>query len=316
MTDIFDLVRDYKRIGIGAHIRPDGDAIGSCLALYFYLKKRLPEADIYVYLEKPDSSFDIVPGVQFLGDYSCPEEKLDVFIMLDTISSRLGKAEPYFDAAQFKVNIDHHISNKGGVCQYECIVPEAAATAELVYKHMNPDFIDNDIAELLYLGISHDTGNFRFNNTKPETMNIISNLIEYDFDFSRLIDVTYYEKTYKQIIVQAKVILESQLYHDGVFIVGVAKRDMVVENGAVKDDFDGVVNRLLETKGVEAALFVFERPEGGIKLSLRACTDRIDVSKIAMEFGGGGHIRAAGCDCDGDTEQLIERIVASVANQL
>lgn len=315
MFDIFEKVKNFKSIVISAHARPDGDAIGSSQAVCLYLKKRMPQADIKVYLEKPDPCFSVMPYItDIVSEYDI-NRKVDCFIMLDTVKERLGDAENIFDNAGYRINIDHHVSNKGGICNDEYIVPEISATSELAYHVMNPEYIDADIAAYLYMGIAHDTGVFRFSNTKSDTLRVVADLIEYSFDFSHIIDVTFYEKTYKQNKVQGQVVLDSKLYLDGQLIIGIADTDLMTAYDATKDDFDGVVNQLLLTQGVESAAFIYRKSEGLYKVSLRACSDKYNVSEIAMTQGGGGHVRASGFDYNGDIDSLVQILLNEYKKQ-
>ncbi len=124
--DLLKEVSGAASIGIGGHIRPDGDCIGSAMGLYLYLSKICPEADIEVFLEKPADIFQCISKIdQIHTDFKTKVEQFDVFIALDTTKDRLGKAEDYFDHAKKILNIDHHVSNKGfGYVKY--IMPKAS----------------------------------------------------------------------------------------------------------------------------------------------------------------------------------------------
>lgn len=316
MADIFEEVKGAGKIAISGHIKPDGDCIGSCLGLYCYLRKRMPEAVIKIYLEKPDYCFRNVPKIDCIEEQVDETEVFDVFIALDTIPERMGDAYLIYRNAHKTINVDHHISNAAGCGMVNFVNPDASATAEVVYDLMNKTYVDKDIATLLYMGIAHDTGVFRFSNTSSKTLHAVADMVSYGFDFSTLIDETYYEKTYTQNMVQGQVVLDSKLLLDGKVIVGAADRELMKQFGAGKADFEGVVNQLLLTEGVEVAVFMSEREPGQFKVSLRASTDLVDVSKVAVAFDGGGHVRAAGCTLEGDKHQVEDRIVRKIAEQI
>ena len=316
MFDVFEKVKEYKSIAISAHERPDGDAIGSCLGLYFYLKKRLPDTKISVLLDKTDDCFSIVPGIEeIIADY---DENLifDVYIVLDSEPARIGKFIDTFNKSKFTINVDHHKSNLGNICNLEYIVPEASSASELVYEIINKEYLDSTISQCIYIGIAHDTGIFRFSNVSPKTLRIAGELLEFKFDFSHLLDITYFEKTYIQNVLQAKVVSESKLYLDGLLIVGIADMNLILHNNANKSDFDGCVNQLLLTKGVHAAVFIYETEKDKYKCSMRACSDLIDVSQICEKFGGGGHVRASGCEFIGKLETFLDEIIKYVGEQI
>lgn len=316
--DIIQEVKDAASIGISGHIKPDGDCIGSTLALLLYLKKHFPDKVIKLYLQDPGHAFRNIPGREEIdASFEKPmAEAFDVFILLDTVPDRMGNAYPMYQEAKKTINIDHHISNENGAGMVNYVVPTASATAELVYDLMDKAYVDRDIATLIYLGISHDTGIFKFSNTSPKTMRIVAELLEYGFDFSKLIDETYYEKSWTQNKVMGQILLDSQMYYDGKVIVGAIDQNTMKAFGAGKGDFDGVVNQLRITAGVECAVFLYEKEPGLFKISMRASTDLVDVSVIATTFGGGGHVRASGFDCHGEKEAIITRLLEEIGKQV
>lgn len=176
--DIFEVVKDATTIGISGHIRPDGDCVGSVMGLYLYLKKACPRAKVEVMLEKPADVFACIKGIEEIHtDYVSDVERYDVFFALDGAKDRLGEAEKFFDGAKKKVNIDHHISNKGcGDVNY--IMPKASSTSELIYDVIaDKSLLDTEIAKALYIGIIHDTGVLQYSNTAPSTLKAAAELI-------------------------------------------------------------------------------------------------------------------------------------------
>ena len=314
MFQLSEVIKDARTIGIGGHIRPDGDCVGSCMALYLYLKKYVnPGVEVSVYLEKPAEIFDAISGITQIRT-ECPQKKYDVFFVLDCESSRLGEAEPLFQDAQKKVNIDHHISNHGcGDCQY--IDAAASSTSELVYDLLDAQYMDAEIAKALYIGIIHDTGVFQYSNTSPKTLRIASELIGYGFDFSALIQHTFYEKTYRQNQIMGRSMLESILLLEGRCVVSSVTRRLMEFYGVTPKDLDGIVNHLRDIRGVECAVFMYETDVLQYKVSMRS-TDKVDVAKIAAFFGGGGHKKAAGCTMSGTFHDVINNLSLHIERQL
>lgn len=315
--NIYEEVREAKTIGISGHVRPDGDCVGSVMGLYLYLKKLCKDARIQVMIEEPADIFNCISGVsEISSDFQPVTEQFDVFIALDCEKSRLGEAEKFFDSAKKTVNIDHHISNAAGCGDVNYVVPTASSASELVYQVMeDKSAIDEEIAKALYIGIIHDTGVFQYSNTSPQTLEIAAKLIGYGFDFPKLIDSTFYEKTFVQNRIMGQVLTESRLYLDGKCIVGVADIAMMEKYRANTKDLDGIVSQLRNTKGVECALFLYEMKEKEYKASLRASGD-VDMAKVASCFGGGGHVKAAGVTMQGDVQEIIEKLIAEIAKQL
>lgn len=315
--NIYEEVKGAKTIGISGHVRPDGDCVGSVMGLYLYLKKLCCDAKIQVLIEKPAAIFSCIQGVEEISsDFIPVTDSFDVFIALDCEKSRLGDAEGFFDRAKKTINIDHHISNASGCGDVNYVVPTASSASELVYDVMeDKDVIDEEIAKALYIGIIHDTGVFQYSNTAPKTLEIAAKLIAYGFDFPRLIDSTFYEKTYDQNRIMGQVVNKSKLYLDGKCIAGVADREMMDEYRVTSKDLDGIVNQLRNTKGVECALFLYELNEKEYKASLRASGD-VDMAKVAACYGGGGHVKAAGVTMQGDAQDIIDKLVEEIAKQL
>lgn len=312
--NILNECMNAKRIGISGHIRPDGDCVGSCLALYLYLRKCLPDAYIKVFLEKPADIFQEIEGFDEIDSEFGEEDTFDVFFVLDCASDRLGEAEKYFLAADKKINIDHHISNKGcGDCNVVC--PDMGAACEVVYDLMDKEMLDKDIAMALYIGVIHDTGVFQYSNTTPETLKKASHLISFGFDFPRLIEETFYQKTYVQTQIMGRALMESIRFMEGRCIVSVIdKKTMDFYNVGPKD-LDGIVNQLRNIKGVNCAIFMYEIGALEYKVSLRS-DKYVDVAKVASYFGGGGHVRAAGCSMKGTFHDCVNNLSLHIEKQL
>lgn len=310
MIDIVAECSGAKTIGICGHIKPDGDCIGATLALSLYLRKRLPEAEITVFSDEIAPCFDCVEGIKQFN-YAFDKEQPEVFIIMDTVDNRIGNGEKYFKNAKKTINIDHHISNADGCAMVNYVVPTASSASELIYDLMDKAYMDEEIAEAIYLGIAHDTGIFKYSNTAPKTLRIVADLIEYGFDYPTLLDVTYYEKTYLQNLVLARILLESKLHMEGKVISGFINMKTMAEMGVTGKDFDGVINQLRITQGVDCAIFMYQINAVTYKVSLRS-KKIVDVSKVAEHFGGGGHVRAAGFYYKGEPEEILAQILKLV----
>lgn len=327
---INEIVKDAKTIGISGHIRPDGDCVGSCMALYLYLKKVFPEKRTEVFLEEPAEVFACIKDIRNIRtDFMVQEnmeegntkaasekeiEKFDVFIALDTVKERMGAAEALYDKAAKTVNIDHHISNSGcGTVNY--IDPQASSTSELVFDMLEEENVDVEIAKAIYIGIVHDTGVFRYSNTSGKTLITAAKLVSYGFDFSELIDKTFYERSYVQTLLLGRALLESIQFMNGKCIVtGIEKKTLDFYHADSKD-LEGIVSQLNQTKGVECTIFMYQTGNMEYKVSLRS-KGRVDVAQIAVYFGGGGHVRAAGCTMNGTFYDVVNNLSLHIEKQL
>ena len=302
-----------KTIGISGHIRPDGDCIGSTMGLFLYIKKKRPDVTVRIFLEEPADIFNCIKNIDAIEDAKNCDEEFDVFFAVDCGKDRLGDAEKLFDSAKRTINIDHHISNPG-TGDYNYVDPNASSASELVYDLLDKDLIDEDIAKALYIGIIHDTGVFQYSNTSPKTLRTAAELVSFGFDFPKLIEETFYEKTYLQTQIMGRALLESMLIMDGRVAVSQVDKKMMDFYRVTSKDFEGIVNQLRNIKGVEVAVFMYETGTMEYKVSLRS-GGVIDVAKIAGYFGGGGHVRAAGCNINGNFHDVVNNITAQIEAQ-
>lgn len=315
MTGIRDLLENVKTLCISGHVRPDGDCVGSVLGLYAYVKKNFPDIEVRVYLEEPSDKLGFIAGFDEIDSTYPDHEAFDLMIALDCAGvDRLGKAQKYFKAAKHTVNIDHHISNTM-FAEKNFVNGESSSASEEVYKFMEPEQIDRDVAVALYTGIIYDTGVFKYPSTSPETMQIAGELMKHGIPTDRVIDESFYAKTYAENRIFGYAILNSKLAFDGKVIYSSISRKEMEEFGVSSRELEGIVAQLRLTKGVLAALFLYETPAGDIKVSLRS-TDPYDVNVVAQQFGGGGHIRAAGATVYGTLEESTEKILEVMGQAL
>ena len=315
MESIWGKIDKAHTIGIAGHIRPDGDCTGSCMALYQYLTKEFPEKMIDVYFESLPKNFSFLQKTEEIK-YSYDEKiEYDLFIALDSSDKeRLGDAGKYFDAAKDTICIDHHISNLN-YADMNIVDPQASSTAEVLFGLMEEEKIDINIATSLYLGIIHDSGVFKYSNTSRKTMEIAGVLVEKGVEKTKLIDNTYFRKTYVQNQILGRVLLESILVLDGKVIVSCVSKKMMNFYNATVEDLEGIVEQLRITEGVEAAIFVHELETMKYKVSMRS-NEIVDVSRIATTFGGGGHVRAAGCTMTGSYYDIVNNVLMYIEKQL
>lgn len=314
-NNLLTMIEAASSIGISGHVRPDGDCVGSCLGLYRYLKESFGGKTVDVYLEPFSDAFSFLSGADEVKAAALADTTYDLFISLDCGSAdRLGDAERLFRQAHKNIVIDHHISNTG-FGMVNIVETERSSTCELLVSLLPLEAISKEAATSLYLGILHDTGVFKHSNTTRETMEIVGILIEKGVPFSKIIDETFYQKTYLQNQILGRCLLESFLLLDGKVIASCIGGRTMEFYGAGAEDFDGIVDQLRVTKGVEAAIFAYELSPGEFKVSMRS-NGAVDVNRIAVYFGGGGHIKAAGCSMKGSYHDVITNIAGHIENQL
>lgn len=312
--NIINELENAKTVGITGHIRPDGDCVGSTLGLYNYLKLNTPELDIDIYLEKPSDDFAYLAGFDEIKTEPDIYKKYDVFVVLDC--SSLDRIEPFiscYNNSAKTICIDHHISN-GEFANVNLVEPQSSSASEVLYTTFDENKINKDIAECIYTGIIHDTGVFKYSCTSARTMTIAGKMMEMGIDYSDIIDNSFYKKTYIQNQILGRALLESVLFYDGKCIFSSVTKDEMEFYGVTGKELGGIVEQLRLTDGVEVAIFLYESGDGQYKVSMRS-KKLIDVSKIAVHFGGGGHIRAAGFTAEGTVYDIVNGIGAMIEEQ-
>ena len=306
---------NVKTVAISGHIRPDGDCIGSCLGVWNYIQDNYPDIQADVYLEQVVSKFRFLKGADLVKTDCSEERNYDLFISLDASDrERLGEAVKYLDTAKRSVCVDHHITNPG-FADENWIVADVSSASELAWEIMEEEKISKHTAEALYMGIAHDTGVFQYSNTTPKTMQIAGSLIAKGINFSQIVDNTFYKKTYIQNQILGRALVESILLLDGRIIVGRVRQKDMEFYGAIPADLDGIVSQLRVTDGVEVAIFLYETGNHQYKVSLRS-NGPVDVSAVCAYFGGGGHVKAAGCTMYGTVYDVINNLTLHIEKQL
>lgn len=302
-----EILDKSEKIYIVAHKNPDGDAIGSCFALYFALKKL--GKDVKVIMPKYSDSFDFLPEIKTAVS-SALEESYDLLIAVDSSSSeRLAMTEEDFNKAKQVIMLDHHEET----CPYgdfRYIDPTRPAAAEIIYnfiEYLNVE-IDKNIATYIYTGLMTDTGSFNYESTKPSTLYIASKLLETGIDFAYIckrLNDTIKEAKLKLI---AKTIDNMEVMFDGKLRYSYVDYDTIEKLGLDDEDAEGMTNYLRKVEGTEIAVYVRGKSDNTAKVSLRS-GGRVDVSEIAIKFGGGGHKRAAGYTMFGDIEEEKQKLI-------
>lgn len=303
-----------KTVGITGHVRPDGDCVGSCMGLYNYIIDNMPGIQVDVYLEKPGDEFGYINGIDEIK-HEADDKAHDVFFVLDC--SDVERFKPFvkcYNNSVKKICLDHHVSN-GGFADASVIMPDASSTCEVLYGTLDDSLISKNTAECIYTGIIHDTGVFKYSCTSADTMTIAGRMMEKGIAYSDIIDNSFYKKTYNQNQILGRALLESVLFYDGKCIFSAVNRKTMDFYGVDGKALGGIIEQLRLTDGVEVAIFLYETGIHEYKVSLRS-KSYIDVSRIAMHFGGGGHVRAAGCAMHGTVHDIINNIGAQLELQM
>lgn len=307
-------LENVKKVAIAGHVRPDGDCVGSVMGVYNYIVDNYPNMEVHAYMEGYSDRLKYVAGLENVED-KVADFDFDLFIIVDTADKeRIGVARELLDKDIKTLVIDHHISNtKYG--DDNIVVSDASSACEVIYELMEDDKISKNTAEALYTGMVHDSGVFKYQSTSKKTMNIAGNLIEKGIEITDIIDEGFYARSYVQNQVLGKALMESILLFDGKCIVSkVSKREMEFF-GITHNDMGGIVEQLRLTTGVEIAIFIYQTDTYEYKVSLRS-KKYVDCNEIAGYFGGGGHVRAAGCVLNGSVYDVINNLTREIEKQI
>ncbi|WP_432400476.1 DHH family phosphoesterase [Wukongibacter sp. M2B1] len=317
--DISNIIRGRNKIIILPHILPDGDTLGSSIALKRALS--LLNKDVSIILND-----EIPSNLKFLTEHNnIMSTKLfmslgikpDLIITIDTSDpERLGDRGKLLDLSEDILNIDHH-STSTYYGKYNIVDPDVSSCGEIIYKiikELNIE-IENDIAEPLYVSLITDTGSFKYSNTSPETFRIAADLLESGIDATRIVTELYQNKPVNKIRLLADALDSMEVFYDGKLSIMSVPLQMFEKSNSHPSESDGIIEYGRDIEGVEVAILLKELSPNEIKVGFRSKYD-FDVSRIAMEFNGGGHKKASGCTIFNTIENAKKIIVEKFENKL
>lgn len=309
LKDAADFLKSRDDFLFLTHQSPDGDTLGSATGLCFALQK-LGKRGRVICPDEINSKYDYLFDGLEISDFQ--ERTVVSLDVADPVL--LGKLEGYND--RIELCIDHHQTNKME-CERRCIFPDSASTAEIILslvKELGVD-IDSTLADKLYTGVATDTGCFCFSNTSAETHRAAAELIEAGADIS-MINRKMFEEKSQSCVMLERLALESMEYHCGGKIAMITVTlDMLRRSGAQENDLNGVSSLPRQIEGVLVGITVKEKEPGIYKISVRTHPP-VDAAEICAVFGGGGHIRAAGCKIQAPLDELKGRIIKAAEEQL
>jgi phosphoesterase RecJ-like protein len=316
IREVISAIRKNERFMIATHVRPDGDAIGSLLAMKLILKRLGKKADAYAQDRFPPE-FDFLPGAREVGNKPFDSAEYDAAILVDCgdfdrvgddLVEFIGKHVP------FVINIDHHIPGKpfGDVYWAE---PLASSTCEMLFDlcmslSLAPDAV---LSSLLYTGVVTDTGSFRFSNTNQRVFEMICVLVGAGANPAFMATHIYDSATPEKLKLLSQV-LGTVEFHDGSRIATAQlTRAMLSNSSASYMDSEGFINHLRSVKSVDLAILFREGSDGLIHVSMRS-RQGIDVAKLAQRHGGGGHKQAAACRIPGSIQSVRSMFIGEAVS--
>src|SRR5919109_3165725 len=309
---VVDAIRSHERFLVTTHENPDGDALGSILAMSLALEQLGKDAVLYL--------AGVIPlpheyGFMKLGDLrrTPPDDAVErVLLALDCANERrLGPDPGLLERAPLVVDVDHHHDNNrfGDV---NLVVPDASSTGEILrdlFEELGVE-LTPEIAEALYIALVTDTGRFQYANTTPKALRLAAELVEAGADVHRVFQVVYENVQFAKLKLLARALERAQVYEGGRLVVSYLLRDDFAQVGAAEPYSEGIIDYLRAVEGANMAALIREPPRSDgpkRRVSLRASSDEVDVSAIARKSGaGGGHRQAAGFSSDLSIEEITE----------
>ncbi len=291
---IWDKIEKAENIMLIAHINPDGDALGSSLSLYPILKKMGKKVTVFNATKPLPDYLDFLPNFNKVTD-KLPK-KIDLTISLDCGSfDRLGLDEK----PSFLINIDHHVSNTN-YGDINLIEPNHASTSQVIYDILKANNIEipTDTAVCIYTALITDTGSFQYESVNDKVFECAAEMVRCGVKPDYVAKMLFQRDRLSRLRLLAKAYETIEMCCDGKVAFVEVTKEMMEITGAIKEDTDTIVNSVRAIAPVEIACMLREDDEG-IKISLRS-KNYADVSKIAVKYGGGGHIRAAGATLKGE----------------
>lgn len=313
--EIGAVLRANQRFAVLSHVRPDGDALGSQLALALSLQQSGKDVTVWNedgLLEK----YGFLPGGEQLKVPSGQPQDFDVAIALDTATqSRLGTAGESVRNAKTWINIDHHPSNPGyGDVVY--IDSTAPATGQILFELIQSQKLPMDpaIAENLFVAISTDTGSFQYSNTTERTFEIGAELVRCGVNVGRVSQLLYenYPRRRAELL---RELLGTMRFEGHGKVASFSLSLKVAEQLHAKpEDNEGLIDHLRAIEGVIVAVFFEELADGKVRVSMRSKSDAADVCGICQKFGGGGHTLAAGARVRGTLAEVEEKVLKEICH--
>lgn len=302
-----------EKPGLISHIGPDGDAIGSQLALFGWFKSRGVEPLLFNDDPVPSNLTWLPNQEKIRRPDSDVLDRCDGFLFIDgNEPGRFGRMSDYFTATDRPVFlIDHHLEPSKDYYRQMLWDSRASSTAYLVYRlfeETNPEAITSEVAEALYTGILTDTGSFRFDTVTAETHFAIARIIRYGgIRPSEIFSRIYDDKSLAEYHLLGTALKGIRLFCKERVAVMQISESMMDNNGCSQDDLEGFVNYPLSIRGVVVSVLMYER-DGRIKMSLRG-KSQVDLNQVARKFDGGGHLNAAGAWHDGPMKKAVDEVV-------
>jgi phosphoesterase RecJ-like protein len=314
-------LRERERFVVTTHENPDGDALGSLLAVQTALAQLGKDSVMFLESTAPlPGEYRFLPFDGLVRELPADAEERTLVAVDCANESRIGADPAALHAAPFTVNIDHHHDNSrfGDV---NLVVADASSTGEVlrdVFRELGVE-LTPELAEPLYVALVTDTGRFQYSNTTPKALRLAAELVEAGADVHKVFQDVYENVQFAKLKLLARALERAKVLEGGEIVVSHLLRDDFEAVGATEPYSEGIIDVLRSVEGSAVSALIREPPRDGAparKVSLRSSVDEVDVSAIARAAGGGGHRRAAGFSTALSDDELVAFLRAQIAAQL
>lgn len=316
--EILDVINQHQQFAILSHIRPDGDAIGSTIALGSTLEAMGKDV-IYINEDGVPESLAFLPGSEKVKSPSDEVLDIEVAIAVDCANKpRLGEnALKMVSNAKLWVNIDHHKSNPGyGDLNY--IDSNSPATGQILYQMITENglTLTDEARDSIYVAVSTDTGSFQYSGTTAATYEMAADLVKRGLNTGKINELTYDSFPYRRVALTRELLNTLVLSESGEIADWQLLKSVKHDLNLQPDDSEDLIDIIRSIQGVNVALFFEELLDDSIRVSIRSKVGSIDACEIAQVFGGGGHAKAAGIRMPGPISEAREAVIREVSKHL
>ncbi len=318
MTDrekIIETLLNEKYFYIISHMLPDGDSVGSLLAMGEGLRRLGKEVRLFTPGNIPHKYKFLKGSEAVVHDVLIEDPDITTVVLDSSDPERLGIFKDAVLKSKKIINIDHHVTNQR-FGTLDLVDSTAAATGEIIYgilKEMNVE-LNISIAEALYVAISTDTGSFKYENTTSKTHRVVASLLDMGINPGAISQKIFDERPLPFYILLKEALSTLEFYEKRSLAVMTLSSDIRERSGASSDDLDGIVNYTRNIEGVELGILFYVESNSEVKVGFRSRV--LDVSELAGRLNGGGHVRAAGCRLQGDFQSVKEKVMAEACKML
>lgn len=317
-TDALRFIDEHDHFLITTHINADGDAYGSTLASAYMLRALGKQCTVVFHDTPREEKYRFLKGWEDIVDCrKAAASRFDAAIVLDVPNrKRIGDAADLLPPAAHCLKIDHHPEEEP-FADFRLVDTDASSTCQLIYEIVcrSSVALDTALATLIFSGLIYDTGRFSFSNTRARDFEIAAHLTSYGVRPNEVATRLFFSNSFQTMKIIGYGLAHMESYLDGRVNLIYLPREILAQAGQA--DLDELANYSSAVRGGEVGLFMREIDHEYLKISFRS-RGRVDVNKIARQFGGGGHVHAAGCRCrlQEKPDGIKLRIIAEIAKQL